>query len=67
MVGRNAAKHLDNAAVALHNAGRKVGGEKGIKAARIVSEATLGRHLEQCSDACGHFNNSCVQGNCGHQ
>jgi hypothetical protein len=38
---------------ALHNAGVKVAGRAGAKAAAVISNALLGRHFEECSDACG--------------
>lgn len=49
-------KKLDSAAVALHKAGVKIGGQKGVKVAKAISSVTLGRHLEPCSEACGRCN-----------
>jgi hypothetical protein len=46
----------DATTVALHHIGKKVAGEKGVKAAKAVSAATLGQYLEPCSSACGHCN-----------
>lgn len=53
--GKTSAK-LDNAAVALHKAGVKVGGQKGARVAKAISSVALGRHLEPCSEACGWCN-----------
>jgi aldehyde:ferredoxin oxidoreductase len=57
---------LDSTVDALHNTGKKLAGEKGIKAAKAISKATLGRYLEKCDESCGHCNVPCVNGTCGH-
>ncbi|MFI1867389.1 hypothetical protein [Streptomyces jumonjinensis] len=45
----------DKLAIALHHTGQKLAGQKGIAAAKAVSAAVLGRHLEPCTgDACDH-------------
>lgn len=64
MSGRKA--KLDSAAVALHKAGVKIGGRKGARVAKAISSATLGRHLEPCSEACGWCNVPCVNDTCDH-
>ncbi|MCX5598490.1 hypothetical protein OOK29_10095 [Streptomyces phaeochromogenes] len=66
MRGRKASNALDTAAIALHNTGKRVAGEKGVQAAQAVSSAALGRRLERCSDKCGHCNVPCVNGTCNH-
>lgn len=53
---RRISRVLDGAANGVHVAGKKVAGERGVKAAKTVSKALLGRHLEPCSDACGWCN-----------
>ncbi|MER5903071.1 hypothetical protein ABT150_23680 [Streptomyces mirabilis] len=56
MLGRKASEAADSASSAVFRAGRKIGGEKGGKAANVVTGALLGRTHEQCGDACGHCN-----------
>lgn len=55
-IGSKKTAAADAATVALHHIGKKVAGEKGVKAAKTVSAATLGQHLERCSSACGYCN-----------
>lgn len=55
-MGRRTEKALDATADGLHRVGVKVAGDRGARAAKTVSRAALGRHLEPCSEACGWCN-----------
>ncbi len=48
MFGRKASETADGAASAVFRAGRKLGGDRGGKAANVVTGALLGRTHEQC-------------------
>ncbi|MEU9852786.1 hypothetical protein [Streptomyces sp. NPDC047974] len=44
----------DRIGIALHNTAVRLAGQKGEKAAAVLSDALLGRHLEECDDRCGN-------------
>jgi hypothetical protein len=60
MFGRKAAAKLDNAAAALHNAGRKVGGEVGGRVGDAIANATLAPVRNQITTDCTR----CARGMC---
>lgn len=60
MFGRKAAEKLDNAAAALHNAGRKVGGKAGGRAGDAVANAFLAPVRNQIDTGCTR----CARGKC---
>lgn len=60
MFGRKAAQKLDDAAAALHNAGKKVGGEKGGRVGDAVANATLAPIRSHIDTGCTR----CARGKC---
>ena len=60
MFGRKAAQKLDDTAAALHNAGRKVGGEKGGRAGDAIASAALGPIRSRIDADCTR----CARGKC---
>ncbi|MER6098359.1 hypothetical protein ABT154_21375 [Streptomyces sp. NPDC001728] len=44
----------DRIGIALHNGAVRVAGTTGAKAAAALSNAVIGRHLEECDDRCGN-------------
>ncbi|MFB8407542.1 hypothetical protein [Streptomyces sp. NPDC055912] len=42
----------DRLGIALHNTGVRIAGAKGAKAAAVLSDALIGRHLEECDERC---------------
>ncbi|MEW2415315.1 hypothetical protein AB0953_16590 [Streptomyces sp. NPDC046866] len=58
MFGKKTAAKLDTAARALHQAGKKVAGEKGGRAGDAIATAVLGPLRDRCAccdkDVCSH-------------
>jgi hypothetical protein len=60
MFGRKAAQKLDNAAAALHDAGKKVAGKAGGRAGDAIANAVLAPIRNQINESC----TNCSRGKC---
>lgn len=60
MFGRKAAEKLDNAAAALHDAGKKVGGKTGGRVGDAIANAVLAPVRNQIDTSCTR----CSKGKC---
>lgn len=60
MFGRKAAEKLDNAAAALHDAGKKAGGKAGGRAGDAIANAVLAPIRNQIDTGCTR----CARGKC---